>query len=101
MTEIIASQMQSGQEESEYKKDLSLMLSSSECSPSDVGFTVGPREENTMSSHQLMEGIMENLKRDLDKCSSISLSMTTAATIAAAAVSQQKEGQHETKSKEE
>lgn len=58
-------------------------------------FAMGQQEESQMSKNQLIQGIMDNLKKDLDKCSFISLSMTTAATIAAAAVSQQREWKNE------
>ncbi|KAK3700687.1 hypothetical protein QZH41_015637 [Actinostola sp. cb2023] len=97
VVKLVANEIQPGEDGKEYQEDLSLLSSSSGNEKNDtrhVDFTIGTSEENPMSPNQLILGIMENLKKDLDKCSSISLSMTTAATIAAAAVSQQREGRH-------
>ena len=44
---------------------------------------------------RLWQEIMDNIKKDLDKRSCITLSLTTAATIAAAAVSQRRESRGE------
>lgn len=96
LVKLVSNDVKFGEDSKEYKDDLSMMLSLSGVETNtNVQLTVGSSEVNSMSHEQLIQGIMENLQKDLEKCTSISLSMTTAATIAAAAVSQQREARHE------
>ncbi|XP_031571187.1 uncharacterized protein LOC116305433 [Actinia tenebrosa] len=98
--ELVADQIHSGEEGTEYEEDLTQMLTTQGYIVNDNAYlTVGQLKESQMSKNQLIQGIMDNLKKDLDKCSFISLSMTTAATIAAAAVSQQREWKNENPTK--
>jgi hypothetical protein len=92
IVELVAHQINLGEVGKEYKEDLFQMLSNQASHGHDM---IGESEGSQMSENQLIQGIMDNLKKDLEKCSSIALSMTTAATIAAAAVSQQREWRHE------
>lgn len=95
IVQLVSNGINSGSSFEEYNKDLTTLLSGSEMqqneSSSKVEFTFGSTDEDSVTTHQLIQGIMENLQKDLEKCTSISLSTTTAATIAAAAISQQRE----------
>lgn len=93
LVKLVSNDIKFGDDVKEYKEDLTEMLCSSgvQIDTKNAEFTIGSTDENVVTHEQLLQGIMENLKKDLEKCTSISLSMTTAATIAAAAVSQQRE----------